>query len=92
MSSSEQLQTPPTNSFWNDTGRTGITSWIFSTDHKRIGFLYFYSVPASARTPASGVPVHSAVLTASLSQGWLTGRGSSRAATSTGLSKRRWPS
>ena len=44
MSSSEQLQTPPTNSFWNDTGRTGITSWIFSTDHKRIGFLYFYSV------------------------------------------------
>jgi len=33
-------------SFWNDTGRTGITSWIFSTDHKRIGFLYFYSVLA----------------------------------------------
>ena len=35
---------PASSSFWNDTGRTGITSWIFSTDHKRIGFLYFYSV------------------------------------------------
>ena len=33
-----------TSSFWNDTGKTGITSWIFSTDHKRIGFLYFWSV------------------------------------------------
>src|SRR5512135_3465356 len=30
--------------FWSDVGRTGIRSWIFSTDHKRIGFLYFYSV------------------------------------------------
>lgn len=30
--------------FWTDTGKTGIGSWIFSTDHKRIGFLYFYSV------------------------------------------------
>jgi cytochrome c oxidase subunit 1 len=37
--------TPTTaGSFWNDTGRRGITSWIFSTDHKRIGLLYFYSV------------------------------------------------
>jgi len=36
--------TPPRTSFWNDTGKTGITSWIFSTDHKRIGLLYFYSV------------------------------------------------
>ncbi len=31
-------------SFWNDTGKTGIAAWIFSTDHKRIGLLYFYSV------------------------------------------------
>ncbi len=30
--------------FWSDTGRGGIASWIFSTDHKRIGLLYFYSV------------------------------------------------
>ena len=36
--------TKDTISFWNDTGKTGITSWIFSTDHKRIGLLYFYSV------------------------------------------------
>ena len=34
---------PTPTSFWNDTGKTGITSWIFSTDHKRIGLLYFYS-------------------------------------------------
>ena len=34
----------PATSFWNDTGKTGITAWIFSTDHKRIGFLYLFSV------------------------------------------------
>jgi cytochrome c oxidase subunit 1 len=44
MSSSDQLQPATASSFWNDTGKTGIASWIFSTDHKRIGFLYFYSV------------------------------------------------
>jgi cytochrome c oxidase subunit 1 len=44
MSSSDHLQTTTATSFWNDTGKTGIASWIFSTDHKRIGFLYFYSV------------------------------------------------
>ncbi len=32
------------SSFWNDTGKRGIASWIFSSDHKRIGLLYFYSV------------------------------------------------
>jgi cytochrome c oxidase subunit 1 len=37
-------QPAPTTSFWNDTGKTGIASWIFSTDHKRIGLLYFYAV------------------------------------------------
>lgn len=33
----------PVTSFWNDTGTTGISSWIFSTDHKRIGLLYFWT-------------------------------------------------
>ena len=35
---------PAASSFWNDTGKSGIGSWIFSTDHKRIGLLYLYSV------------------------------------------------
>ena len=39
MSSAEHVE----SNFWNDTGKTGITSWIFSTDHKRIGLLYLYS-------------------------------------------------
>ena len=43
MNPAEQPQ-PNATSFWNDTGKTGVTAWIFSTDHKRIGFLYFYSV------------------------------------------------
>ncbi len=30
--------------FWNDSGKRGLTSWIFSTDHKRIGLLYFWGV------------------------------------------------
>ncbi|RNC71753.1 MAG: cytochrome c oxidase subunit I [Desulfuromonadales bacterium] len=38
------VERPATSSFWNDTGKTGIAAWIFSTDHKRIGLLYFYSV------------------------------------------------
>jgi cytochrome c oxidase subunit I len=37
-------QRAPVSSFWNDTGKTGVVAWIFSTDHKRIGLLYFYSV------------------------------------------------
>ena len=32
-------QTATGSSFWNDSGKTGIASWIFSTDHKRIGLL-----------------------------------------------------
>jgi len=36
-------QTASRGGFWNDTGRTGLASWIFSTDHKRIGMLYLVS-------------------------------------------------
>ncbi len=43
MNSSEYSPATP-SSFWNDTGSSGITAWIFSTDHKRIGLLYFWSV------------------------------------------------
>jgi len=41
MNSSESK----TLSFWEDDGKfSGIFSWIFTTDHKRIGLLYLYSV------------------------------------------------
>ncbi|MCM2358117.1 MAG: cytochrome c oxidase subunit I [Geobacteraceae bacterium] len=43
MNPAEQAH-PATSSFWNDTGRTGIASWVLSTDHKRIGLLYLFSV------------------------------------------------
>lgn len=46
MSMTGQTQVTTERGFWNDTGETGIRSWIFSTDHKRIGLLYFYSVLA----------------------------------------------
>ncbi|GAM11641.1 cytochrome c oxidase subunit 1 [Geobacter sp. OR-1] len=36
--------TLPLTSFWNDTGKCGVSAWVFSTDHKRIGLLYLYSV------------------------------------------------
>ena len=32
----------PQNTFWN--AKKGITSWIFTLDHKRIGLLYLYSL------------------------------------------------
>uniref|UniRef100_C6E7U6 Cytochrome c oxidase, subunit I n=1 Tax=Geobacter sp. (strain M21) TaxID=443144 RepID=C6E7U6_GEOSM len=44
MSPAENITTSALGGFWSDTGKTGIRSWIFSTDHKRIGLLYFYSV------------------------------------------------
>ena len=42
MNPAEQARIPENESFWNDTGKRGIGAWIFSTDQKRIGFLYFY--------------------------------------------------
>jgi cytochrome c oxidase subunit I len=44
MKSGENRGPSVDGGFWNDTGRSGIAAWIFSTDHKRIGLLYFYSV------------------------------------------------
>ena len=44
MNSAGQEKSITERGFWTDTGKTGIKSWIFSTDHKRIGLLYFYSV------------------------------------------------
>jgi cytochrome c oxidase subunit I len=35
---------PAKGGFWGDSGKSGIMSWIGSTDHKRIGLLYLYSV------------------------------------------------
>jgi cytochrome c oxidase subunit 1 len=42
MMSSTEAQSV-SSSFWNDTGKSGIFAWIFSTDHKRIGLLYLYT-------------------------------------------------
>jgi len=39
-----QRRQPVRTGFWSDTGKSGIRSWILSTDHKRIGLLYLYSV------------------------------------------------
>ncbi len=39
----EVLPATPIN-FLNTPEKTGIASWIFSTDHKRIGLLYLYSI------------------------------------------------
>lgn len=36
-------QNSVTISFWEDKKYSGIFSWIFSTDHKKIGILYMYS-------------------------------------------------
>ncbi len=44
MSTAEDGRLMAERGFWTDTGKTGIGAWIFSTDHKRIGLLYFYSV------------------------------------------------
>lgn len=38
------LQLPADNYLNNPPGRKGILGWIFSTDHKRIGLLYMYSM------------------------------------------------
>ena len=44
MNSIQQADSTCKGGFWHDTGKTGISAWLLSTDHKRIGLLYFYSV------------------------------------------------
>uniref|UniRef100_A0A831U3J0 Cytochrome c oxidase subunit 1 n=1 Tax=Geobacter metallireducens TaxID=28232 RepID=A0A831U3J0_GEOME len=44
MKQAERTRPAALGGFWGDTGKTGIGAWLLSTDHKRIGLLYFWSV------------------------------------------------